>query len=82
MAKPIEIQIPDQASATASASIPAASVPEVAQAMRGVRPQGDDESDEVYVANCMVEYARETVQQYRRHARIIAAAQEDEPAPF
>lgn len=79
MAKPVEIIIPSQASGNAQASIPATSVPEVAQAMRRAHPEledGGEKSDEEVVAEALMAHAREMVRNEQRQAKIRAAIEQ------
>lgn len=62
MAKPVEINLPDQASETAQATIPASKVPRVAAALRQLRPDitGDLSDEEVVAEGIMLILRDET----------------------
>lgn len=88
MAKPVEINIPSKASSNAQASIPADNVPDVAKAMRRAHPELEEDgekSDEEVVADALMAYARETVRNEQRQAKIrevIEQADQDNEAGF
>lgn len=72
--RPITIDLPEQASDTARAMIPAEAIPEAAAAIRATYGRQDDsEADEDCVTNWMMDTLRETVQQHRHSERIRAA---------
>lgn len=81
MAKPVEINIPAQASGSAQASIPATEVPRVAAALRRLRPDiAVDLPDEEVVAEAIMQILRDEVRGHERSEAVRAALEQGEPA--
>ena len=76
--RPVEIGLPEQASRQARAAISERQVPRVAAAFRAMRGDGDGELDDVYVADCLADYARQITLTHERDAALSAAVEKAE----
>lgn len=80
MTRPVEIVLPEQASATAHAVVPETAVPRVAAALRATRRDTTDGRDDAtYVADCVMEYLRDAVTRWSHRERIAQALHAAEP---
>jgi hypothetical protein len=79
--RPVEINLPEQASGNARASIPEHAVPEVAAMFReeyGEAPNG--QPDDEYVADKLMDEIRERVRQYK-YGKLIREAHQSVQIP-
>jgi len=77
--RPVVIELPDQASDTAHAVVPAEHVPRVAAALRASRSDVVDErDDETYVADCVVDYLMRLAASWSHRERIKQALRDAE----